>query len=82
MTASKKDWERVRALFDAVIVLSESRRLEALQRECGSDPELFAEVESLIAAAGADDAEFSDIVRAAATAARSVSGCRGTSRNP
>lgn len=69
MTASKKDWERVRALFDAVIVLPESRRLEALQRECGSEPELLAEVESLMAAAGADDAEFSDIVRAAATAA-------------
>lgn len=48
-------WPRVRTLFDAALDLAPSERSEFLARECGADPGLRAEVESLLEAEAGND---------------------------
>lgn len=43
-------WERVAELFDAAVALAEPERAKFLEQECADDPELRAEIESLLAA--------------------------------
>ncbi|MEO5857525.1 MAG: protein kinase [Pyrinomonadaceae bacterium] len=48
-------WKSVKALFDASADMEPAERLHFLDRECGSDPELRAEVERLLSSS--EDAE-------------------------
>ena len=50
-------WNRVAELFDAAVALSGAERTRFLEQECGDDPELRVEIESLLAA-DEDDSEF------------------------
>ncbi|MFH1845115.1 MAG: hypothetical protein ABIF77_18150 [bacterium] len=46
-------WRRIRTLFDTVSELPPNQRRAYLDRTCGDDPQLFREVESLLAASEA-----------------------------
>ncbi len=67
MTTNNEHWKRVRELFDAMVDLPEAERIDALENACAGDQKLFSDVASLLAEADADDKEFDDIVRAAAS---------------
>ena len=47
-------WERVAALFEAVVDLPAAERAEVLARECAGDEALRVEVESLVTASSRD----------------------------
>ncbi len=51
-------WERVSELFSAALALQPDQRLPFLDRECGTEPELRAEVVKLLQADGAASSEF------------------------
>jgi tetratricopeptide (TPR) repeat protein len=58
MTAGERDsarWERIQAIFDDAIAAPPAEREALLATECGDDPGLLGEVESLLAAHEAAD---------------------------
>ena len=57
MPAQSDRWERVAALFDAAVALPRWERTRFLEQECTDQPELRAEIESLLAA-DEEDSEF------------------------
>jgi serine/threonine protein kinase/tetratricopeptide (TPR) repeat protein len=59
-------WRRIETAFNHALDLPPAERSEYLARECGSDSELLAEVESLLRAASADSPLIGDSVATAA----------------
>ncbi|MDQ3627077.1 MAG: serine/threonine-protein kinase [Verrucomicrobiota bacterium] len=57
MPLRSERWERVAELFDAAVTLAKPERTKFLEQECADDPELRAEIESLLAA-DEEDSEF------------------------
>ena len=53
---SGERWQRIRAIFDDIIAEPKDQRIPLLQRRCGRDTELIAELESLIEACQAEEA--------------------------
>ena len=51
-------WQQIRTVFERAELLSDPERAEYLDRACASDPELRAEVESLLAVAAQAGGEF------------------------
>ena len=55
---SNADWERVKQLVHEALLLPAAERTQFLAEVCSSEPEVLAEVESLLAAERGIDAEF------------------------
>ncbi len=73
-------WERVRDAFDAVAALPPAARAERLTALCGDDPEVHAEVESLLAHDRSADDPIGRLVGRAAHGAAETANMTGVGR--
>lgn len=61
MSPDAERWERINTILADALDLEESKRASFIEERCGDDPELKAEVESLLAAALEVDDYFDDL---------------------